>query len=620
MEDSYFDAVSSPIEKSSMVTSSEPTALQRLNTTHAKELNQLMKELERIGVGHIIDLPRIVVYGGQNAGKSSVLEAISRIPFPVEHGLCTRFATELDLEDADTKEIEASVRYADEKKKLKELEIGADIDKKNGIADIIRKAASVMDPPGSGKQFYNDVLELNIKMPGQPSLRMVDLPGVFTVSNEEQLPADMQTVNELVESYLKRKNSIIMLVLSSDYDFVHQSILRDVMRYEGYRDRTIGIITKPDISEARKCHKDFIALAQNKQRSCDLRLGWHVLRNRDTEQGEFDFEARDRAEIEFFTTKRSTTPSWLDVGRHNWGVKALRERLSIIQFNHQRRCFPAVTKDIREHLDEREEMIRRMGTKRSTPEDMREFLHGKAVEFRMLAKSALEGHYNEPFFRRHRNAYNLRSQIRNLNDVLAFVMMERGAKSTITRATETTPPPPTAPAHVEDLLKKHPYPIPYPTECSFESVSADLARRSASHRALELPGAPNEALAVELFQEESAKWEPIAKYHIKLVISCARNFVKKAFEFLIGPVDTTPTTDVILRTKVHDFFKEREHDLNEKLKELLQPYKAGFAIPTNEEFLAEMRSITSQTTHRPETGFASTDIIVDKMEAYYVVR
>lgn len=46
-------------------------------------------------VGEYISLPQLVVVGDQSSGKSSVLEGLTRLPFPRDSGLCTRFATQI---------------------------------------------------------------------------------------------------------------------------------------------------------------------------------------------------------------------------------------------------------------------------------------------------------------------------------------------------------------------------------------------------------------------------------------------------------------------------------------------------------------------------------------------
>ena len=46
-------------------------------------------------VGEYIDLPQLVVVGDQSSDKSSVLEGLTRLAFPRDSGLCTRFATQI---------------------------------------------------------------------------------------------------------------------------------------------------------------------------------------------------------------------------------------------------------------------------------------------------------------------------------------------------------------------------------------------------------------------------------------------------------------------------------------------------------------------------------------------
>ena len=43
-------------------------------------------------VSNDIDVPQITVVGQQSAGKSSLIEAMSGVPFPRDKGTCTRFA------------------------------------------------------------------------------------------------------------------------------------------------------------------------------------------------------------------------------------------------------------------------------------------------------------------------------------------------------------------------------------------------------------------------------------------------------------------------------------------------------------------------------------------------
>jgi GTP-binding protein EngB required for normal cell division len=75
----------------------EDSGINGLVTADSGQLLDLINRLRNLGTNKWVDLPKIVVVGDQNSGKSSVLEAISKLAFPSADGLCTTFATRLTL-------------------------------------------------------------------------------------------------------------------------------------------------------------------------------------------------------------------------------------------------------------------------------------------------------------------------------------------------------------------------------------------------------------------------------------------------------------------------------------------------------------------------------------------
>ena len=66
-------------------------------------------QLFACGVGEYIALPQLVVVGDQSSGKSSVLEGLTKLPFPRDSGLCTRFATQITFRRGAEAKISVSI-------------------------------------------------------------------------------------------------------------------------------------------------------------------------------------------------------------------------------------------------------------------------------------------------------------------------------------------------------------------------------------------------------------------------------------------------------------------------------------------------------------------------------
>lgn len=78
----------------------KPFHTDALNGLCSKDQLDLLDSVDCLrsqGISHYVSLPQIIVCGDQSSGKSSVLEAISGVSFPIKSNLCTRFPIELVL-------------------------------------------------------------------------------------------------------------------------------------------------------------------------------------------------------------------------------------------------------------------------------------------------------------------------------------------------------------------------------------------------------------------------------------------------------------------------------------------------------------------------------------------
>ena len=192
----------------------DSVSLNELNNPEAQALLDTIDGLRELQVGEIVKLPQIIVVGDQSAGKSSVLEAISRVRFPTKGDLCTRFATELVLRREPTTQIKVSINSAESGSSQPFYRTTFD---KDALPEIINDATVKMGIlPGSKKGFSKDILRVDIADPDAYPVTLIDLPGFFHSTTADQTEDDKKIVRELAEHYMKQPKSIILAVVSAN--------------------------------------------------------------------------------------------------------------------------------------------------------------------------------------------------------------------------------------------------------------------------------------------------------------------------------------------------------------------------------------------------------------------
>ena len=120
------------------------------------------------GINHYACLPQLVVCDDQSSVKSSVLGAVSGIPFPAKDSPCTRFATELILRRGPAPNVMTITIVPDKARSDVERQIllgfrplPVPIKKLSFLIDAANK---VMGLGPNGKTFTDDVI-LRVEAP-----------------------------------------------------------------------------------------------------------------------------------------------------------------------------------------------------------------------------------------------------------------------------------------------------------------------------------------------------------------------------------------------------------------------------------------------------------------------
>jgi len=490
-----------------------------LNALQSKQQQLVLDtvdQLRKCGLESILSLPQLVVCGDQSAGKSSVLEALTEIPFPRRDNLCTRFATEIILrrslaEIATVKIAPDKDRNAVEQAAIKKF--GASLSNFEELPDLIDKATAVMGIGDGASTFSNDLLSIEIAGPNRPQLTVVDLPGL--IRNGE--PNDIKLVHDLTERYISSPRTICLAVVSATHDHANQGILNMIREHDKHGGRTLGIITKPDrLENDSGSEKSYMALARNEE--VVLKLGWHVLKNRSFSEGDTTFLERNANEAAFFKSS-----NWKTLPKEYTGIDALRNRLSLMLFNHVQGELPKLRDDLESVLDSDRLTFASFGDSRSDAEACKSFLLNRSNEFSNICQAAVGGHYDAAYFTVNDNAdfkplqlpflRRLRAAVQELNAVYSDQMLRAGRKFKI---------PQNADAEIaledmdsDDKVSESKDSQHDNLESMTHSQALDWVKQAMKRgRGKELAGNFNPLLIGELFKVQSSPWERLACEHI----------------------------------------------------------------------------------------------------------
>ncbi|EAQ88463.1 hypothetical protein CHGG_05082 [Chaetomium globosum CBS 148.51] len=551
-------------------------ALSKLRSEDQLTFLDSIDRLRFQGINNYISLPQIIVCGDQSSGKSSVLEAISGVSFPVKGNLCTCFPTELILRK--TRCISASVSIVPHESRA-ETERAAlrafhpELHGVENLPELVEQAKAEMGITAHGRAFARDILRIEVTGPDRPHLTIVDLPGLIHSETKNQTASDVHLIQEVVNSYMKEPRCIILAVVSAKNDFANQVVLKLARAADPRGVRTLGVITKPDaLVPGGDSETNYVSLARNQE--IEFRHGWHVLKNMDSEKGSSDLSTRDAEESLFFSSG-----VWATLPFSILGIDKLRGRLSRVLLEQIATELPSLMEEIKQRFKTCEAQLEKLGDPRSSPEEQRLYLVHLSQSFQALVKSAADGNYDNSFFADAKTTsgyeQRIRAVVQNLNEDFASKLSLQGHYRQVIdgepATADTSDPHEVAQISRDDFVKQ-------------------IEQLMSKTRGRELPGTFNPMIVIDLFREQSRPWEEIARRHVESVWEAVSNFVKLVVTHTADGSTAKALQHEVYGPAMTDILKE----MRNKTTELLEPLRSSHPITYNHHFAETLQKMRTK--------------------------
>jgi len=552
-----------------------------------KEIVDLISELQN---GRIdIDLPQIIVVGGQNAGKSTLLRAITGVVFPTSAKFLTRYATEIRLRKTPNENFQAFI--------LPESEFEGPRDLNFSIEDEMEAVFNEANTKIPGQSVSRDKLVVEISGPTVSAhLTLVDLPGLFTnQTGENQGEEDKAKTRDLTVEYMKNKRSIILAVVAGNI-IDHTKIMDHVRRIDPDGERTIGVITKPDAAADAAAEDLVIELARNKMKNNQLRLGWHVILNPKpkSNQAQWTPSEREAQERSFFQQE-----PWSHLDPAQTSLQALCGKLSEQLELHIRHHVPAMRDQVQEKLNGVEQQLDDMGEVLLDEQQRRTDFEKRLDRSCRVARDAARGYYwndkrlfdNAPEGSGTPPVEKLRAVISLRNTLFQLKLRREGNAQGLVAYNSTLLPPDSGnspiPTSLDSLVSGT-----YRATALSSSENAAAKRKYAQetvraiteeNQGVQLSGQGNPMIPYKLFNKHQARWNRIAQDHLREVDKTCRAFVARVLDAEWEPY---------MRPRLREnFLADKQVDLEKKAKETLADVLRSLARDVADfdwEFLARV--------------------------------
>jgi interferon-induced GTP-binding protein Mx1 len=99
----------------------------------------------------------------------------------------------------------------------------------------------------SNRQVAPDIVEVNVVDKDCVDLTLIDLPGLVRTTGKDEDSSIIQQIDDILHTYLNNPRCILLAIIPANVDFHNSQMMTEVRKVDPTTERTIPVITKPDL-------------------------------------------------------------------------------------------------------------------------------------------------------------------------------------------------------------------------------------------------------------------------------------------------------------------------------------------------------------------------------------
>lgn len=300
-----------------------------------------------------------------------------------------------------------------------------------------------------------------------------------------------------------------------------------------------------------------------------LQHGWFVIRNRSTKEIQEGVTILQRHDNErrFFQGA-----PWNELPKERIGVKALKPFLGQLLYEHIRREFPALVKEIEALYRETQQKLEALGSSRQTPTEQRQYLTRLANRYQHNVEDALRGNYDVELDPQSR--LKLRMHLRELADLFEKSLRTKGHNMPFEQANGSVD---------ADFFQQD-------ADLEAPDIMAWIRKEYREARGAELPGTVNPTLLVRLFRQQTNNWEQITGDYLEKVVCHITEYTKLECR----RTEEDETIRSCLQSLILSRIEKANAAAQDRLKDMLTDERGGILQTVNHYFAETLEKIRKE--------------------------